>query len=186
MTRRLAIVFGSLWLAGALCGCAPQAEPPPLERFELGGDFQLVDHRGDDFSLGQRRGRVMLLFFGFTSCADVCPATLSKLGLVLDRLPAPGAEVLFVSVDPARDTPARLAEYVGGYPFPMTGLTGTQAQVAEVARRYAASFAPAADGTGAIDHSTRIYLIDGDGQVRFLFSGSDAVDDMVTVIERLL
>ena len=162
----------------------PQEGPPALDRYELGGDFELVDQRGEGFSLSERRGRPLLLFFGFTRCAASCPTTLSKLGEVMRRLPAPAVEVLFVSVDPAHDTPERLAEYCAGYPYPLTGLTGTPEQVAAVARRYGAGFSPAADGT--VDHSSRTYLIDAEGTVRFLFSEEDGVEEMAALIRQLL
>ena len=171
-------------------GCAPSGDgspqegPPALERYELGGDFELVDQGGEGFALADRRGRPLLLFFGFTRCAASCPTTLSKLGEVMRRLPAPAVEVLFVSVDPAHDTPERLAGYCAGYPYPLTGLTGTPEQVAAVARRYGTGFSPAADGT--IDHSSRTYLIDAEGTVRFLFSEQDGVEEMAAVIRQLL
>ena len=171
-------------------GCGPSGEgarreaAPALERYELGGDFELVDQRGERFSLSGRRGRPLLLFFGFTRCAASCPTTLSKLGEVMRRLPAPGVEVLFLSVDPGHDTPARLAEYCAGYPYRLTGLTGTLEQVAAVAGQYGAGFGPAADG--GVDHSSRTYLIDAQGVVRFLFSEQDGIDDMAAVIRRLL
>ena len=162
-------------------GCSA---PPPLDRFELGGDFSLTDHGGQPFHLSQRRGRVQLLLFGFTSCPDVCPAAMSRLALVLPRLAPPGADVLFVSVDPRHDTPARLTEYAAAWDFDVTGLTGTADEIRAVATSYGASFAPGTEG--GVDHSTRIYLLDGDGQVRFLFSSDDSVDDMVRVTDQLL
>lgn len=165
-----------------LLACGPGE--PPLERYELGGDFELTDHHGQPFALQQCRGRPLLLFFGFSSCADVCPTTLSRIGQVQTALPTAGIEVLFVSVDPVRDTPARLAEYVDGYPYRLTGLTGSREQITALARRYAAGFEPSAAGT--VDHSSRIYLIDSQGLVRYLFSATDSVGDMADVIRRLL
>ena len=187
MRRQLRRAASAALLAA---GCAPPGEgpaaegPPALERYELGGDFELVDQRGEGFSLASRRGRPLLLFFGFTRCAAGCPTTLSKLGEVMRRLPAPAVEVLLVSVDPAHDTPERLAEYCAGYAYPLTGLTGTPEQVAAVARRYGTGFSPGADG--GVDHSSRTYLIDAEGSVRFLFSEQDGVEEMAAVIRQLL
>ncbi len=175
-------------LAAAGCGGSgevpPDGEPASLDRYELGGDFELVDQRGEAFTLSQRRGRPLLLFFGFTRCAATCPTTLSKLGEVVRRLPAPEVEVLLVSVDPGHDTPEALAEYCAGYPYRLTGLTGTPEAVAAVARQYGAGFGP--DDDGEIGHTSRTYLIDGEGVVRFLFSEQDGVEKMAGVIRRLL
>ena len=175
-------------LVAAGCGGSgegpPGGELPPLDRYELGGGFELIDHRGEAFSLAHRRGRPLLLFFGFTRCAASCPTTLSKLGEVMRRLPAPAVEVLFVSVDPGHDTPEELAEYCAGYPYRLTGLTGTPEGVATVARQYGAGFGPAEDGE--IGHTSRTYLIDAEGVVRFLFSEQHGVEEMAGVIRRLL
>ena len=180
--------WASVLLAAAGCGGSGEGaaggEPPPLDRYELGGDFELVDQRGEAFSLSHRRGRPLLLFFGFTRCAASCPTTLSKLGEVVRRLPAPAVEVLLVSVDPGHDTPEALAAYCAGYPYRLTGLTGTPEAVAAVARQYGAGFGP--DDDGGIGHTSRTYLIDGEGVVRFLFSEQDGVDKMTGVIRRLL
>ena len=100
------------------------------------------------------------------------------------RLPAPAVEVLLVSVDPGHDTPEALAAYCAGYPYRLTGLTGTPEAVAAVARQYGAGFGP--DDDGEIGHTSRTYLIDGEGVVRFLFSEQDGVDKMAGVIRRLL
>lgn len=188
--RRGRRLWPAAWAALLAVGCAPPGDGPPregppvLDRYELGGDFELVDQRGEVFSLSARRGRPLLLFFGFTRCAASCPTTLSKLGEVMRRLPAPALEVLFVSVDPAHDTPERLAEHGAGYAYPLTGLTGTPEQVAAVARRYGTGFSPAADG--GVDHSSRTYLIDAEGAVRFLFSEEDGVEEMAALIRQLL
>ena len=180
--------WAAVLLAAAGCGGSGEGaaggEPPPLDRYELGGDFELVDQRGEAFSLSHRRGRPLLLFFGFTRCAASCPTTLSKLGEVVRRLPAPAVEVLLVSVDPGHDTPEALAAYCAGYPYRLTGLTGTPEAVAAVARQYGAGFGP--DDDGEIGHTSRTYLIDGEGVVRFLFSEQDGVDKMAGVIRRLL
>ena len=189
-SRRKAGATGARWrrvglAVSLLClGACGGAEPPPLERYEFGGDFTLTDHDGQAFRLADRRGQVLLLFFGFTACTDACPTTLSRLGQVMEALPSPGVETLFVSVDPKHDTPERLADFTAGYPFRLTGLTGDAPEIRQVVSQYAASFQASADG--GVDHSLRIYLIDADGDVRFLFSHDDTVADMVRVVRRLL
>ena len=172
---------GLVLLALAGIGCSAT---PPLERFELGGDFALFDHEGKPFHLSQRRGRVQLLLFGFTSCPDACPTAMSRLGQVLPRLAESGAQVLFVSVDPLHDTPARLAAFGATWDFSVTGLTGSPDEIRAVAARYGASFEPG-DGRN-VDHSTRIYLLDGEGHIRYLFSSEDPVEMLVQVTDQLL
>lgn len=178
--RRLALVsmLAQLVLAA---GCS---DTPPLERYELGGDFRLTGASGKPFQLSTDSAGVRLLFFGFTSCPDVCPTTMSRLGQALQALPASAVEVLFVSVDPIHDTPARLAQYAADWDFPVRGLTGSADDIRTVVANYGASFQPAAGG--GFDHSTRVYLLDGAGLVRFLFSNDDPVSRIVDVTESLL
>jgi len=153
--------------------------PVVLDTFDFGGDFTLTDHTRASFDLAGMRGRVLLLFFGFTHCPDVCPLTLSRVARALDQLdPANRQDVrtLFVTVDVDRDTPAVLAKYFQGLPMPVTGLTGTRAQVDAVVAQYRASYevspSPSAAGP-TVSHSTYLYLIDRDGRVRHLFKMAD-------------
>lgn len=185
MTGRLVVcrLAAALALALALVACG--RDVPPLDRLPVGGDFELTDHRNQTWRLSAHQQHPALLFFGFTSCPDVCPATMSRLSAAYEKLPAGAVEVLFVSVDPRRDTPGRLADYLAGYPFPATGLTGSVEQIRAVVGRYAASFR-AAEGNGGFDHSTRVYLLDTDGQVRFLFSADDDPATIAAVVRQLL
>lgn len=171
-------------------------DTPALDKYELGGDFVLTDEQGRPFQLSQHSKGVRLLFFGFTSCPDVCPTTMSRLGQVLAALPAPGAQVLLVSVDPVHDTPDQLAQYVAGWDFPLRALTGTVEQIRAVVAAYGASFQPAegagvdrtagVDRSAGVDHSARVYLLDGSSQVRYLFSVDDPVQRIIDVTESLL
>ena len=146
----------------------------------LGSDFELIDQHAQSFRLSTHSG-VSLLFFGFTSCPDVCPLTMSRLALVMAQLPDHGVTVLFVSVDPRRDTPARLTEYGASYDFPWIGLTSEDpARIRAVAKSFAAGIGR--DPDGAIDHSSRIYLLDAADQIRDVFSSDDDTEHMVEVI----
>jgi protein SCO1 len=114
------------------------------------------------------RGSLVLVYFGYTSCPDVCPTTLTYVASALRSLDAraAGVRVLFVSVDPARDTPARLAEYAAYFDPRIVGLTGTDDELATVAARYGASFSrapPDAYGDYAVSHSGSIYVRDQRG-----------------------
>ena len=179
-----------LLLVSALVGCQEpggQTAVPRLDRYELGGDFSLVDQDGRLYQLNQHRGQVLALFFGYTHCPDFCPLTLSKLTEVQALLEQP-LQVLFVTVDPERDDAEQLRHYLSSFDLPVTGLTGEVEQVAEVARRYGAGYQrhqsdPSADYT--MDHSTRSYLIDGDGVVRYLFSKEDSPERIAAVVAQL-
>jgi len=104
----------------------------------IGGDFKLVDHTGQTVTEADFRGRYLLIYFGFSYCPDVCPTTLNDIALALDQL-GPEAEAvqpLFISLDPARDTPDVLADYVQAFHPRLVGLTGTKAQIDKVATAY--------------------------------------------------
>jgi protein SCO1/2 len=137
-----------------------------------GGDFTLASVDGP-VSLADFRGKVVLLYFGYTWCPDICPTNLAMIGQALRQLT--GAErdrvqVLFVSVDPERDDPARLAEYVGYFDPSMIGVTGDEAQVAAAAALYGAAYRRTEQPGSAmgylVDHSASTYLIDRKGALR--------------------
>lgn len=182
--RQILLVLTAMaWIA---CGGLEQDSPQDASLYQhLGGDFELIDHEGRPFRLSAYEG-VGLLFFGFTSCPDVCPVTMSRLAKVMAQLPAGhDVSVLFVSVDPRRDTPARLREYGASYDFPWIGLTTDDPQqIPIVARSFAAGVGRGEDG--AIDHSSRIYLLDRDHSIRSVFSGDDEIDHMVDAIRSTL
>jgi protein SCO1/2 len=137
---------------------------PPLEA----ADFTLTDMRGQPFRMSDLRGKVALLFFGFTSCPDICPNTLGLVAQALRELGEERAErvqVVFVSVDPERDTPAVIAEYLAGFDARFVGLTGSLEALHGVADSYFVTFAPVpgADGEMTISHSGQVFLIDPQG-----------------------
>jgi len=119
------------------------------------------------------RGRPVLLFFGYTSCPDMCPVTMSRITGAIGRLGRAGSEVvtLFVSVDPQRDTPAVLKEYVGSFTTPVIGLTGSYDEIMRVAAAYKASFEVVPTGTRnyLVNHTSAIFLIDRSGKLRQYF-----------------
>lgn len=148
---------------------------------DLGGPFTLTDHTGAQVTAANFRGRYMLVYFGYSYCPDVCPTELQAMGRALDRLDPSLAErvvPVFVTVDPARDTPEVMARYVKAFHPRMVGLTGTEAQVAAAAKAYKVysrlgePSAPGADDY-LVDHTSFVYLMGPDGGLAALFrSGS--------------
>jgi cytochrome oxidase Cu insertion factor (SCO1/SenC/PrrC family) len=140
----------------------------------LGGPFSLTDQSGKPVTEHDYAGRWMLVYFGYSFCPDVCPTELGTMASALDALGPAGEKVtpVFISVDPARDTPEHLADYVSRFHPRMQGLTGTPEQVAEAARRYRVYYAKVQRPEMTdylMDHSSFIYLVGPDGKVRSLF-----------------
>ncbi len=140
-----------------------------------GGDFTLHSSRGK-FSLSHLKGKVVLLYFGYTKCPDVCPTSLSILAQALNELGEDELEsvtAVFVSVDPKRDNFQRLDEYVTYFHPKLTGVTGSDDEVAEAARRYGAQYEEVAiegsDFGYAVNHTAKTYLISSQGDLRFIF-----------------
>ena len=176
-------------------GCGQDTEPPvdsaALQSYEFGGDFTLTNHFGNPFALQDHRGEVVVLFFGYTYCPDFCPITVSKLAKVSELLEARSESVLtlFVTVDPHRDTPDQLRAYLSHFDFEITGLTGSESRIQGVVSMYGSSSRRGeADAAGhyLMDHSSRTYLIDQQGKVRYLFSHEDTPEQMAVVIGKLL
>lgn len=164
-----------LGLALLFWASAAAAESDPLaDRF--GGPFALEDHTGRAVSEADFRGVYLLMTFGYTSCPDVCPVTLGVVTAAMEALgPAAGrVRPIFVSVDPGRDTPAVLADYVALFHPRLVGLTGTEAQVADVARAWRVHrrkvFTDPDDREHwLVDHGSLVYLMDPDGRFLTLF-----------------
>ncbi|MES9994124.1 MAG: SCO family protein [Candidatus Thiodiazotropha sp.] len=134
---------------------------------EIGGNFRLTDHNNNSFELDQLKGKLVLLFFGYTYCPDICPTELANLTAVLNELGDQAEQVqgLFVSLDPGRDTPEVLHDYVGYFNRDLMGLSGSDDEVAQVARQYRVNYQrhEREDGSYSIDHSANLYLIDSRG-----------------------
>jgi protein SCO1/2 len=154
----------------------------------LGGPFSLTDHTGSAVTEADYAGRYLLVFFGFTHCPDICPTTLNQVALTMRSLGERAAQVqpLFVTVDPARDTPAAMAEYVALFDGGIVGLTGTEQQIADIARAYRVHYAKAevegAPDDYMMDHSVLLYLMGRDGNFRRLFRPDDQPEEMASII----
>ena len=165
----LALILGLLLRELALSPGTPQQQ-----RVDIGGPFTLINEEGQAVSEADFAGRPMLVFFGFTYCPDVCPMSLDLLGAALDRLaetaPEKAARLqpVFISVDPARDTPAQLKDYLSYFHPSLTGLTGSQEQIDAVKKSFRVYAARArnsdANGHYNVDHSSLFYLMDGDNR----------------------
>jgi cytochrome oxidase Cu insertion factor (SCO1/SenC/PrrC family) len=153
----------------------------------VGGPFTLTDHNGKRVTDQDFRGKYMLIFFGFTYCPDVCPTELGSIAAALDAMGPAGERVtpVFVSVDPERDTPAALADYVSRFHPRMVGLTGSAEQVAQAARAYRVYYAkvrPRDASDYLMDHSSFIYFVGPDGRVRSLFRPETAPEAIAAAI----
>ncbi len=151
------------WLAGKLDSSGPElASGTWLPRPRTFADFRLTDQAGKAFSLAELRGHPSLVFFGFTHCPDVCPTTLVKLAQVKKAAALPDLQVLLVSVDPQRDTPALMAQYVKNFDPQFIGLTGNQPVIDKMAAEFGVivSRVELADGDYTMDHSAVVFLLD--------------------------
>lgn len=182
----IAIVLACIIAGAAVAQYLRRAEPaaPALEqavRFQTARalpEFALVDHAGQPFGPERLQGRWTFLFFGFVNCPDVCPLTLATLAAVrksLADLPeSQWPAVVLVSVDPARDTPAVLARYVGHFDPSFTGVTGSPEAIAALTGDLGVAVMvgpPDADGNYTVDHTAALFLVDPEGRFAGLFSG---------------
>ena len=162
------------------------------EPYPVAQEFELSRGDGSRLRLSQMRGKAVLLFFGYTSCPDVCPTTLAELKQALEKLgeeKAQQVEVLFVTVDPQRDTPERVQEYVDHFNPDFIGLSGSESELVPVWQKYGV-FREIVDGTSAagyiVNHTARVTLIDQDGNMRVSFAFETPVEDIVHDLNMLL
>jgi protein SCO1 len=140
----------------------------------IGGPFKLIDHNGREFTDRDLKGRPFLVFFGFTHCPDVCPTALFEVSEILRKL-GPDADrtrALFITVDPERDTPVVIKDYLSSFDPHMIGLTGDPAAIAAVAKAYRVYFkkVPLDQGGYTMDHTAIVYLMDKEGRFVAPFS----------------
>ena len=167
----LFVITGLLLAAGC-------TEKPEAPRFKLtdvtgasfGKDFALTDHNGQRRTLADFKGKVVTLFFGFTHCPDVCPTTLGEMAVVMKELGADAGrlQVLFVTVDPERDTAEVLKRYVPAFHPSFLGLTGNAEDIARTAKEFKIFFQKQnlPNGGYTMDHSAGTYILDGEGRLR--------------------
>lgn len=159
---------------------------------DIGGPFELLDQDGRTRTDADFRGELMLVYFGYTHCPDVCPTALNDIGFALDQLGEAGARVrpIFITLDPARDTPEHLKAYTANFHPRLTGLTGSEAAVAGAAKAYRVYYARSQQGDGEgnylVDHSSIIFLMGTDGRYITHFSHGTPVGRMAARIRESL
>lgn len=161
------------------------------EPFPVAADFTLKKADGSEFRLNDQRGKIILMFFGYTSCPDVCPTTLAEMTQVMKGLgdASKNVQVVFVSVDPTRDTPERTEEYVSRFNPDFIGLSGSQADLEPIWQSYSIFRAEVDSGSAMgviIDHTARLYLIDIDGNLRLSYAYGTPVEDVLHDVKLLL
>ncbi len=187
----------ALAVLAALCTVVLAAcSPPSFKSVDITGapyarDFNLTSHTGARRTLADFKGRVVVVFFGYTQCPDVCPTTLADLAEVKKRLGASGEKlkVIFITVDPERDTRELLAQYVPGFDPGFEGLLGTPDEVAATAKEFKVFYQKVAGKTPTsytMDHTAGAYVFDREGRVRLFIRHGTPVDDIVADLKQLL
>lgn len=183
-----------LALAALLAGCSSGGEnwhSTSIDGVMPDLRFTLTNEDGHSVHASDYKGKVSLLYFGFTHCTDVCPTTLSTLAQAIARLGARADQVrvLFVSVDPKRDTPAVLKAYAREFGPQIVGLTGTQDQLGTLSKRYRVAYSygkPDGQGNYEVYHSSAIFVFDRDGRTRLLMTPKEGVKAVAQDLGRLL
>ena len=187
------VAFGLLVSCGSQ---GPDSGPPPLQGARMGGAFSLVNQDGKTVTDKDFAGKYRLIYFGYSFCPDVCPVDAQVMGRALqifeteDKARALKIVPMFITVDPARDTPAVLKEFVSNFHPRMVGLTGSVAQIDDVAQRYGIAFMrakPNADGAYLVDHVRMVVLYGPQGEPIAIMpqnAGDSAAKDMAAELDR--
>lgn len=199
---RLALYIFTGFVVGGLIALAvlpeararlfPAATVKTMGQALVGGPFTLTDHTGRRVTDQDFRGRVMMVFFGFTFCPDVCPTALQVMAAALDKIGSKAEQItpVLITVDPERDTPEQMAMYVKSFHPRLVGLTGSPEEIAAVAKAYRVYFKRVADpkssGGYTMDHSAIIYVMGPDGAFRTHFTYTVNADAMAERLTELL
>lgn len=199
LSAAVALVLGAVLVAAQLNARQDGGGAPAPMRVsgdaQIGGPFTLVNQDGETVTDEDFRGKAMLIYFGFTYCPDICPTSLQVMKAALDQLPEndrAAFQPLLISVDPERDTPELLAQYVESPSFPddLVGLTGSAEQVREAARAYRVFYTRVEDdGVSSeytVDHSSLIFLMGPDGAFADVFPHATTPDQMAARLQRFL
>jgi len=192
--KRIAIA-SLLWVAALLAGCDSSPKAPAFQLTDITGaqfarDFQLIDHSGKPRTIADFKGKVVAIFFGYTRCPDACPTTMGELALVMKELgtDAERLQVLFITVDPERDTPEVLSRYVPAFHPSFLGLYGDAEATARTAKEFRIVYQkqPLKDGGYSVDHSAGSYLYDTSGRVRLFAQYGQGAQPLLHDIRLLL
>ncbi len=181
-------------LAVLLAGCGGGAQKfnsVDITGADYARAFALTDHTGSKRTLSDYRGKVVAVFFGFTQCPDVCPTTLSDMAHVKKQLGKDGdqLQVLFITLDPERDSPAVLARYVPSFDPSFVALYGSPEQTAATAKEFKVFYQKVAGKTPtsySVDHTAGTYVIDREGRVRLFVKQGEGTEQLVADLKRLL
>lgn len=189
MYKGLLVALASFWLAGCVDTSWRTAETheimPPL-------DFSLVDENGQAVEAEDYAGKVTLVYFGYTFCPDVCPITLARLAGTLNRLDddvRDDIQVLFITVDPARDTPEVVKRYTGAFGDEFVGITGERSEIDALTNRMRVTYeyeTPNKRGDYIVNHTSAVFAFDREGEARFLIRDSHPITDAVADINQLV
>jgi protein SCO1/2 len=187
-------LIGAIAGAGVLLVATPQGGQPVQSSGAalIGGPFSLVGADGKPVTDRDFRGRYMLIFFGFTHCPDICPAELQVIAQALEQLGDKAKNVvpIFITLDPERDTPEAMANYVKSFGPNFVGLTGSPGAIATAAKAYRVAYAKVENkdsaGDYSVDHSALVYLMDPEGRYVTHFSYGLSADQMAEKLEKLL
>ena len=189
--KLLSVLFLSLALLVTGCTETRKFVSTDLSMVDWGKDFKLTDHTGQPRTLADFKGKAVVLFFGYTQCPDVCPTTLSTMREAMALLgdDAKRVQVLFATVDPARDTPALLAQYVPSFHPTFLGLYGNDETIAATAKDFKVFFVKQPGKTPdsySVDHSTGSYAFDPQGKLRLLLRHGEAPANVAADLRLLL
>ena len=188
--RRSRAVLSALPLLAGLTACSE----PPWRAKDVSGlmsplEFELTNGGGRQVTAADYRGKVLLVFFGYTHCPDVCPTILARLAQITERMDEPDeVRILFVTVDPARDTLQVLRAYTELFGPQSVGLLGERAALDALTKRYRVTYGygePDASGNYPVSHSSAVYAFDRHGEVRLLIRDSVSIDDVLADLKRL-
>ena len=186
--RFVAFLLAALFIV-ACTPPAPTFKATDISGVDWGsGDFELTAHTGKPAKAADFKGKVVVMFFGFTHCPDVCPPTMAKLAILMKRLgdDAQRVQVLFVTVDPENDTVKQLAGFVPQFHPSFIGLTGTDKEIAAVASEYKVAYGKNPKNPTLVDHSTGILIKDAKGKLRLLVKNDVPVEDLEHDVRVLL
>lgn len=171
---RLTLLAGAVALLAACGDRAPSFKSSDITGMQIGGDLALTDHTGKARKLSDFKGKVVVVFFGYTQCPDVCPTTLSEVAAAMKELgpKAKDVQVLFVTVDPERDTQELLAQYVPAFDPSFLALRGSPAELETVAKQFKVFYQknPTPSGGYTMDHTAGSFVFDQQGRIRLLVS----------------
>ena len=192
MIRRRAVLLAPAGiLAGALAGAGAWWATRPSEGVEIGGPFRLLDGDGHGFTEQSLHGKVSLVYFGYTHCPDACPTALQDMASAVDKLTPEErrqVQIVFITVDPARDTPAVMKSYASAFGAPIEGLTGSPGAVAQAAREYRVYYARHDEKGGdySMDHSSIIYLMNKQGRFVSVFTQETTPDEIASALLKMV